>query len=682
MMSYRSPNRLRLKTLLGALLALLAAGGGIGNVTAQSNSLANSADGIATDSSDATPKGSGELRIGIGGHYRVGCLTSIRLKTGDRFTDPNDLLVETVDGDGVRVQFSPYAGMNFTPNDWSEITYIAPGSEAAPIVIRSKEAGVLLESRFPLAGNPAEGPAMIPASTPWVLAIGDPLGVDRIGTSNVLTEKLARIAVTKIEDSGRLPQHVWGYDGVDLIMINQAGIDVVRQLSADQRAALTLWLKRGGRVLLCLGESTSEFQDAAPWLLQWLPLEEIQVTRYDPAAFETYTASQTPLKRFEGIRLPRKTGRSILMGRTSRRVSAVLAGSYVYGLGRCTVITADLDSELFAEWPERLSLVTQVMGDFFDEKDERLKRDGSIAFNDIAGQMRGALDQFPIKPTFSFSLLSLLLMILIAILGPLDYLLINRVLGRPLLGWLSFPLFAITLSVFLISQAKPNKVDRSGENKNASEGPLANMRANQFQIVDLDLVSGAGRGLAWSYVYAHEPAQVKAHWQLNDQMRSLQSEDSELTQVAYPMGYPGKSFGGIQLAGENQSLGAYQVDSVPSEPGIGSEISDLTIAPRSSRSIACEVNLAVKPIANEQGLIRRPGSELLRGEFTNPLPVDLLDGQIVFGNWVYLLPTRVPAGATLPSLGDLRQKNFRWKLTRQQSFEKNVTESVPWKTGD
>ena len=46
-------------------------------------------------------------------------------------------------------------------------------------------------------------------------------------------------------------------------------------------------------------------------------------------------------------------------------------------------------------------------------------------------------------------------MALIAAIGPLDYLLINRVLGRPLLGWVSFPVVAIGLSVLLAMQARP-----------------------------------------------------------------------------------------------------------------------------------------------------------------------------------------------------------------------------------
>src|SRR6056297_2461365 len=100
--------------------------------------------------------------------------------------------------------------------------------------------------------------------------------------------------------------------------------------------------------------------------------------------------------------------------------------------------------------------------------------------------MRGVLDQFAIKPPFSFALASLLLILLIAAVGPLDYLLINRLLGRPLLGWLSFPLIAIALSALLVIQAAPRWPTESASEASADLNATT-LRANQLQILDIDL---------------------------------------------------------------------------------------------------------------------------------------------------------------------------------------------------
>ena len=151
------------------------------------------------------------------------------------------------------------------------------------------------------------------------------------------------------------------------------------------------------------------------------------------------------------------------------------------------------------------------------------------------------------------------------------------------------------------------------------------------------------------------------------------------------MGYPGKAFGGIQLASEHTVLPAYSVRRHASGRATGqgemTTIDDLTLAPRSSKSIATKVSFT-PGIKGDVSVSRRPGSELLRGEFVNPLPMDLLDGALVYGNSVYLLPTRLPAGARIASLSDLRQKNFRRRLARQQTLDKSVTETTPWSPGD
>jgi hypothetical protein len=631
--------------------------------------------------------------VGIGGHYRVGRQTAVRLQRALAARLQADsigrdqLRLETLDGDGVRVAYDVYPSSRNDDSLTGDLGYVVPGSEAAPLTIRRsrEDAGssIVVDTRFPVAGAPNRGPAMIPPGMPWVVSIGDPLGIDEIGLSNVLVDKTASVAVTRVPSAETLPTHRWGYDGVDLVLINSAGLPVLEAMTAAQRDALSEWLRSGGRTLVFLGGSATRFAEVAPWLIEWFPVEEVEVVRFDPAAFETYTASQTPLSAFEGLRLPRQGGRILLRGRTTARVTAALAAEYVVGFGRATAITADMHQPLFAQWPERLDLVTRVVGDLLDQSDRKGNRvDGSTAFNDLAGQMRGVLDQFAIKPPFSFAIASLILMLLIAALGPLDYLLINRVLGKPLLGWLSFPLIAVALSVFLVFQAAP-QLDVEASQDAEATGLL---RANQFQVLDIDLIDGAGRGFAWSYLYSHDPAEVDVNYFPPDKLASIRGgSSSPIDGIVYPMGYPGREFGGIQLADESTVLPPYRIQprlaKGESVSGVRSNVLGLTIAPRSSKSIAAEIDFRADRSADAE-VIRRPGSELLRGEFSNPLPFDLLDGMLIYGNWVYLLPTRVPAGATVPALEDVRQKNFRWQLTRKVSLEENVSETTPWTPGD
>lgn len=658
--------------------------------------MASSAFAQSSQATAATAVSRSRVIVGINGHYRVGRNTTVRLDSEfanqlqEQSIRREQLRVETLDGDGVRVRYDTYPIEDSAIDLSTDLAYVVPGSEAAPLTIRKTDdqggSQTLINTRFPTVGVPNRGPAMIPPSMPWMVSIGDPLGIDEIGLSNVLVDKVARIAVSQIDRGELLPTHWWGYDGVDLVLINAAGLSVLEQLSDAQAEALTRWVKNGGRVIVCLGQSAKTLADAAPWLVEWLPLEQVEVTRLDPAAFETFTSSQTPLEVFEGVRLPRREGRVLLTGRTTARVTAVLAAEYVVGFGRATVIAADLEQPQFAEWPERLTLITRIVGGLFDDPDRRgTAVESSTVFHDLAGQMRGVLDQFPIKPGFSFAVASLLLMLLIAAVGPLDYLLINRVLGRPLLGWLSFPLIAIALSIVLVMQSAP-QVQNESEAEQDAVGASTLLRANQVQFVDLDVIGGAGRGFAWSYLYSHEPVELDVSYfppaglaELRDQ------ENAPIDGIVYPMGYPGREFGGVQLADENTVLPPYEIHSrladgdAPS--GVRANVTGMTIASRSSKSIAAELSFKVD-LQREVEVVRRPGSELLRGEFVNPLPVDLLDGMLIYTNRVYLLPTRVPAGGSVPSLSDVRQKNFRWRLTRKYSTEENSSETTPWSAGD
>ena len=572
------------------------------------------------------------VTLGIEGHYRVGCWTGIRADV--QFTS-----VETRDGDGVQVDYRQPSRID--ANNWG---YVIPGSEAAPILLRD-ENEIVASTRFPTIASPSRGPAMIPLKTPWIVAFGDPLGVDQIG-ANPLLNRDPLIAVSMPQDAGGFPDSVLGYDGVDMMLIGGTSADQLRSLSERQQQAIADWITSGGRVFLTLGESAPELLQAAPRLLALLSLDEIATTKIDPSAFETFTSSQTPLQSFVGTKLPKNKGRVLIMGRTSRRVSTPIAVDYIVGFGRVTVVAADLDDELFATWPERLDLITELTGTILiPDQAEQGQKNRATAYNDLAGQLRTTLDQFAIKRKFGFSLVSLILMALIAAIGPLDYLLINRVLGRPLLGWVSFPLMAIGLSVLLAVQARPvAQAGTSGGQANSTDS----LQCNRIEIFDIDAIQGIGRGFAVSYLYGHEAYRFDLDVAEDDSLRSISSGTEQM--LTAPFGYPGESFGGIQIEIEDARLPVYEVPmdragTAPSNP-IRTSLKGLPLASRSSKGIATRCWFTPK-LTSEVSLQHRPGSELLQGELVNPLPLDLLDGMLIYRNWAYLLPTRFPSGGRI-----------------------------------
>ena len=599
--------------------------------------------------------------VGIKGHYRVGRWTGIRYVGSERVQT-----IETRDGDGVQVQFQQ--ARNINESKWG---YAIPGSEAAPLLLKG-ENGTVLSSRFPAEGSPSRGPSMIPLRMPWIVVLGDPLGVDQIG-ANKLLNRDASIAVSIPDRATDLPDSVLGYEGVDMMMINAKSVDLLQSLDSQRRAAIQAWIEHGGHLFLTLGESSEDMFQAAPWLQSMLSLDKIVTTKMDPSSVETYTSTQTPLNPFIGIQLPKDRGRVMLMGRTTRRVSIPIAVDYNTGLGRITVMAADLENEMFAAWPERLDLLTQLTGGILiPQQQDASATNRSTAYNDLAGQLRATLDQFEIKRQFGFSIVSLILMALIAAVGPLDYLLVNRFLGRPLLGWLSFPLMAVGLSVVLAYQSRPHA---EASPPTVSHANNKDLRCNRFEVVDIDASARVGRGFKVSYLYSHEATLVDFHVTESESLKGI--SESMQQRLLAPFGHPGESFGGIQIAIEDGRLPSYAVplqrhsDNADDASSLDSSILKAPIASRSSKGIATQLQFTPK-LVDDVVMQRRSGSELLQGELVNPLPFDVLDGMLVYRNWAYLLPTRFPAGGRISRVDSLRQKNFRWQLSRQQALESST----------
>lgn len=646
-----------------------------------------------------------QVQIGIGGHYRIGHWTAVRWvgSEGQADESPSAYSVETVDGDGVRVVFD-VGGLS--SQQGGGFTYCVPGREAAPLIVRDGSE-VVAATRFPERGRPHVAASMLPPDIPWVMSIGDPLGIETVG-ANELLGRDPQVAVAVPESAAALPDAPLGYDGLDLIVISGSGRELARELRGSQSEAIADWVRGGGRLLVGLGEDGVELLRAVPWLAELLPLGVAipDVVPLDPAAFETFLSSQTRLGPLSGIALPLGSG-TIVTGRTTRREPVSLAAEYPCGLGRLFVVAADLDRPPMNRWPDRQELILRITGQTLVPAETRaVGINRSTNYDDLAGQTRAALDRFDTRRGFAFSLVALVVLGLVAFIGPLDFWLVNRFWNRPRWGWITFPVVTIGLSAWLVyrsgpaSETLPGNIDRGPGVAGAGvAGAGDGFEKNLLEIVDVDVSVGLARGFSWGQFYSHDARlsdfSVEPTAQLGDLAHSID------TLVTFPFGWPGREFGAIRLAGEETRMPAYRVtgsEGVTGAKGVaGSEgvavaaggsalpirfrsaIFGLPLAPRSSKSVATRYRFRPR-VRDDVAVARRRGSELLEGRLANPLAVDLLDGMLIYRDWAYLLPTRFPANATIASVGDLRQKNFRWHLTRQRAIEQSI-ESQAWDAG-
>lgn len=648
--------------------------------------------------------------IGINGHYRAGHWTAVRLppRAGG---SPQ---IETTDGDGVAIVYEQdFLTALAVSDEQPAFAYCIPGTEAAPLIMSSdasssnRHAGdspgsqshaptskrgdagrsVIWKTRFPEVGVPAAGPSMIPVGMPWVVVMGDPLGIDTIGV-NELLRRDATVAVTRVSSAAAIPDHVLGFSGVDLILVTGGGTDLLASLSPAQGEAIESWVRGGGELFVTLGAGADALLDAAPWLTKLLPdeLAQSSVVTMDPSGFETFTNSQARLREFEAWQFPKvigsggttlsRVGEVLIAGRTTRRIGLPLAVRYIAGMGKITLVAADLDAAPFVDWPERLVLVTKLTGDLLSEKRSEVGNSFRISgYSDLSGQVGRSLDHFPIKRSFGFSIIALVIAGLIVLVAPLDYLLVRRVFGNPLLGWITFPAIAILLSIGLVMAAAPRQTDDDATSATSAVpvGTASFTRSRSIEFLDIDSSTRTSRLFRWSYLYSHPAQVISVEAEPSPSLAAI--TDTTTYQMLHPFGSPGREMGGIQIDAWNApihipiSLLGPTTDSASTqqEHSLTSRIDSLELAPRSSKSLALQMqlrtNIETSPVQ------RRSGSELLQGELVNPLDVDLLDAMLIYKNWVYLLPTRFRASSTVPDVDRLRQKNFRWQLSRQRALE-------------
>jgi hypothetical protein len=601
-----------------------------------------------------------EVQIGIGGQFRVGQWTAVRIETPD--AAPRRLRLETLDGDGGEVAYvdapvtEPAAS---TPAGRVQWRYVVPGLASAPLTIRAVEAAdkaadaggaaaTLAKLRFP--------DASIAADRPWLVVAGSPLGLDKIG-ENKLLDREAVAATTIIDGPQLLPDHWLGWEGVDVLLINGTSLNWLETLDDARTEAILQWVRRGGKVLLTLGAAGPEAMGASRLLRTLTGFSgETLSLEFEPTAVEAYTSSRSPLESFSGMLLPTEQGQPLLIGRTVQRQPAPIAMEYRFGFGRAVAIAADLDRAPFTDWPQRMELIGALAPAMVPRERESRSagRSGELAYTDLAGQVRATLDRFPESRTIPFSLAALILMGLIVLVGPVDYFLVNRWVGRAWVGWLSFPLVILLLSVGLIAWTRQG---------------VQPMTVNRLEVIDLDPRSGWGQAFTWAHLFSPQAGR----WDIANQLDPQLTDDQETSLLMSPFGYASPIFGGVQIT--DRRLPDYTIEVSRRETAVSSTWRGMPLAPVSSKGLAgwTQFRTGVSPAS---GLVSIRGAELT-GSLTNPLPFDLLDGYLLYDDWVYLLPTRFPAGSTISAVETLRQKNFRWHLTRRKALE-SASELEAW----
>jgi hypothetical protein len=424
--------------------------------------------------------------------------------------------------------------------------------------------------------------------------------------------------VVDVDSFTELPKNAEAYDSFDAIFIAERF-----DLDAARSAALERWVRGGGHLVISIGAAGADFPKTA--LASWLPVKVQGTVRLrDLSPIESFcrqssrimSAGEDPLDAAK-LNAP---GSQILIP----SLAGPLLARVSYGLGRVTVFGLDLNAPPFGQWAAASDLALRL----FDLEEGQVRRAQpsstrltQTGVTELGTQFDASLDEFPSVARFTIWHVMGLLAALVIVVGPIDYLLVHRLLRRPELTWVTFPIIALVgagLAVYLSSAAKGER-----------------LLVNQCDILDVDAASGWTKSHAYSLIYSPENRRFNVTAQPEAPRHPAATTNVAGPAKAAPQsvrvgwhGRPETTFGGMYRTG-----GAEISHPSYSATAASRELEEVPIAIWSTKSLeaewsAEEPGLVVSDLES-RGLGHLGGT--LRHHFSGPIE----DWVVAFGHQVF-----------------------------------------------
>lgn len=499
---------------------------------------------------------------------------------------------------------------------------------------------------------PIDGDKIVSGTQRMVLVVGGDIGItEALKVRRFEPDVAVRWTAANWDD---LPESPVGLDGVDLVILLTDDDTWLEQSMAgpSQWSALKEWVQMGGRLIASVGKNgESLLADGKP-LAEWVPGKYREVTlQRNTSELETFTGSNESLsvawedlpRSEQGVpmvRLDEFRGLSVVSEGGGQR-TAPWAIRAAYGFGSVTLVTCDLGSGPLAEWESRPRFLAGLLDAGLRHKSiGEVNRGGQLShlgFSDLSGQLRAAMEQFPGVRLIPFSWIAALALVFVALAGPIDYFLLRRFAPRMEWTWLTFPLAVIAIAALAVGLAKSWK----------GAQPLQNV----VDLLDVDGQSGTLRCTSWAHAYHPRGGTFDVS------VAPVSKLGTATGSTIGWQGLPGSAFGGMQNPATQLSMNTmdpYWDD--------GARLREIAIPKWSSRSLSATW-WKKGDVADSTLKVDR--DELLRGEFTNPLPIAIREAVICYGRSYYEVGNLAP-NATYQLDALSQPRDFHYRLTRRR----------------
>jgi len=618
------------------------------------------------------------VSVGLDGNFQVGKWTPV---TADlNVTEPVTVIMEisAIDPDGYHTSF-PTRAVSLDKVGQHQIqAFFIAGRLRSDINVTIRDAQtsqVLIEQSYSTQPTDLEQAAyqeanvlikpVLTQGTPIILMCKSIAGFDELGktddsVSGYDPSAEAKLRLVQSESIKVLPDSARSLDSCHTIVLSAD----YQKINARQNAAIQTWVRNGGHLLLNLGGDADAFRTSK--LSSWVPIEidgTMNVRQF--TRLESFSGQNMPV-RFRGqttaARIRQVQGVAVV---TDRAIPMIVA--LPYGFGRITCVAYDFNRAPLSRWRPLVNVCERLI---FPQNQGRDQRDrGSVTrnklaqsgINDLATQLHAIMDNFPgLRRYTSWSIMGWMLLYLL-FLGPIDYLLVHRLLKRPQLTWLTFPILVLVATGLAMGTAQANNGHEAIE--------------NQIDLVDVE--ANSIRINSWFTIYSNETCLTDIRLVTPDFSTGTISSPGVTAATAEIRwaGIPEAGYGGMyRSTGMELTRPAYNFD--PSMQ----QIENLPLAIWSTKSLQSEYNRLVTGMVASQ--LESPGASQIRGSFEHRLPVPITDWFIAYGSRVFQPKTRIqgdgqyielqPGQACTLSITTFQQRDLKSFLTgtRQRIIEK------------
>lgn len=614
-----------------------------------------------------------QVAFGLAGTWKLGQLCPVRVQLDAELRSVASAIeVQTVDGDGVDVTYR----QTISPDSTSPESFSAESSSVSGTVWMSIRIGrqhVPVEVRVlgadesqPLFRQTYVGQELgqgLLSSQPLIVAIGSSMGIESLSRSSADGSQ-ATFSVVRLQSVADVPPDQAAYSSCDLLLISSGDPELLHSLDARQWSGIDNWIRRGGACLLSLGDQLPEL-DSLPSLAALLPGQRIGAGRIrNPAALESLVGTEDPLADFGCVLIEPERGRIELTLTDSLSRSVPWWISYSHGLGTMRFVASDLGEATFEDWDDRGRLWGRLIAPYLGRvltaggTDDQVMGEASyLGYSDMVGQLRATLDLFPGVRLVSFGQIAALLVGVLLLIGPIDYLISVKWLKRPELSWTLAGLMLLAICIgltLLLAKIRPSEVQvNSAQIIDIDVAPSQGFRPALEQSSAAQGDSASNQGIAygqlWSHVFSGSARELNIAVAANAD--SAVSVDWQ--------GLPGHGLGGL-LSQMNTDRGMPGY-TIASTTGGQTTLRGVGIPTAGTKCLTAQWTQPITLTATSL-LQEIPGVDQLQGELANPLPVDVLDPVLYYHNWFYSLNSRIPAGGTVSISFDTIPKDISLRL--------------------